>query len=149
MRFSRPALCIFRPAVFFSSTATLFSKSLKMSRDLVKEMLRDKGLPEINVMASLFTERDVEALRVSFQSATCNNQIIPPVNGKYLCYFFFLIEPRTNNSNVVQLVKTFQSNTFNPTSIMKNLRNEVSISKRLAEFLIIMFGHLFLNCIGL
>ncbi|RHZ76092.1 hypothetical protein Glove_205g44 [Diversispora epigaea] len=51
-----------------------------MSRELVKEMLREKGLPSINFRVSNFTRRDVEALKVSFQSVTCNNQIIPPVD---------------------------------------------------------------------
>jgi hypothetical protein len=77
MRFSQPAPRIFRPAVFFSSTATLFNKSLKMSRDLIKEMLRDKGLPEINVMASNFKKGDLKALKVNFKPVECNNQIIP------------------------------------------------------------------------
>ncbi|CAB5388609.1 unnamed protein product [Rhizophagus irregularis] len=77
VRFSRPVPHIFRPTVFFSSTARLFNKSLMM-RNLVQEMLKDKGLPIINTTSSFFTREDVEALKVSFQPVTSSSLIISP-----------------------------------------------------------------------
>ena len=88
VRLSQPAPCIFRPVAFFSSTFTLFDKHLTKSRKLVKEMLRERGLPIINTAASVFRKRDLKALKVNFKPVECNNQIVPEVDGKYLCYVF-------------------------------------------------------------
>ena len=88
MRLSRPAPRIFRPVAFFSSTSTLFDKQLTMSRDLVKELLREKGFPIINTTASVLRKGDLNALKVNFKPVDCSNKIVPEVDGKYLCYFF-------------------------------------------------------------
>ncbi|CAG8786877.1 9380_t:CDS:2, partial [Dentiscutata erythropus] len=69
VRLSRPAPRIFRPVALFSSASTLFDKELSRSRELVKEMLREKG--------RTFKSGDLKALNVSFKSAGCNNQIVP------------------------------------------------------------------------
>jgi len=91
VKYSRPAARIFRPAVFFSSTAS-FSKddndNLLIGQEFVKEMLFKKGFHLISNTASDFSEKDVEALRVNIELAHCNCQIIPEVDGKYLYYFF-------------------------------------------------------------
>ncbi|PKK63198.1 hypothetical protein RhiirC2_758576 [Rhizophagus irregularis] len=102
VRFSRPVPHIFRPTVFFSSTARLFNKSLMM-RNLVQEMLKDKGLPIINTTSSFFTREDVEALKVSFQPVTSSSLIISPDDGKYLCYFS-LSDPVTLVDDLLRIV---------------------------------------------
>ena len=88
VRLSWPAPRIFRSIAFFSYTSTLFDRELTRSRELVKEMLREQWLRIISETASIFKIGDLEALKVSFKSAKCNNQIVPEVDGKYLCYFF-------------------------------------------------------------
>jgi len=84
VRLSRPAPRIFRPVAFFSSTSTLFDRELTNSRDAVKKMFDEKGLPIINFRASRFRSQDLEALNVSFKSAVCNNQIVPEIDVKDL-----------------------------------------------------------------
>src|SRR5438034_1553478 len=93
VRFSRCAPCTFRPAVSFSSTSTLFDTNLSLAQETVKEFLREKGLHIINVRSSIFTKGDIEAMRVSFQSASCNNQIIPEDKSKYPVLLFILANP--------------------------------------------------------
>ncbi|RIA84893.1 hypothetical protein C1645_831614 [Glomus cerebriforme] len=84
VRLSWPASRIFRSVAFFSSTSTLSDKYLINSRKLVKKMLREKGLPIINTMASNFRKEDLKALKVNFKPVKCNNQIIPKVDVKDL-----------------------------------------------------------------
>ncbi|CAG8758998.1 3785_t:CDS:2, partial [Racocetra persica] len=65
---------------FLSSTSTLFDKHLTKSRELVKEMLRERGLPIINTTASAFIKGDLKALKVNFKPVECNNKIAPEVD---------------------------------------------------------------------
>ena len=88
VRLSQPASCIFQPVAFLSSTSTLFDKHLTKSRELVKEMLRERGLPIINITASVLKKGDLKALKVNFKPVECNNKIAPEIDGNYLCYFF-------------------------------------------------------------
>ncbi|CAG8600221.1 6990_t:CDS:2 [Diversispora eburnea] len=64
VRFSQPTSYIFQPVIFFSSITISFDKNLMLSRELVKEILRDKELPSINFKVSLFMKRDVETLKL-------------------------------------------------------------------------------------
>ena len=87
MRFYRPASCISRPAVFFSSTTTLPNRNLDTSREIVMEILSDCDLPIICDRASRIKSGDIEALKINLQPSS-KDQVIPEVDGKYLCYFF-------------------------------------------------------------
>ncbi|CAG8460277.1 3938_t:CDS:2 [Funneliformis caledonium] len=68
LKFSRPTSCILRPAVFFSSTATLFDDALKTSRELVRTMLKERGFTgNLNITSSAFNKNDLRALKVSLE----------------------------------------------------------------------------------
>ncbi|CAG8732382.1 9267_t:CDS:2 [Dentiscutata heterogama] len=82
VRLSRPAPRIFRSVAFLSSTSTLFDKHLTNSRELVKEMLRERGLPIINTTASALRKGDLKALKVNFKPVECNNKIAPEIDAK-------------------------------------------------------------------
>ncbi|KAF0396324.1 hypothetical protein F8M41_010084 [Gigaspora margarita] len=84
VRLSRPASRIFRPVAFFSSASTLFDKTLLKSRELVKDMFREKGLPIINTSGRTFRSGDLKALNVSFKPAGSKNQIVPEFDVKDL-----------------------------------------------------------------
>ena len=69
-RFSRPTSRTFRPAVFFSSTATLFDDALKASRELVRTTLKEQGFTSnLNITSSAFNKNDLRALKVNLEPA--------------------------------------------------------------------------------
>ena len=91
-RFSRPTSRTFRPAVFFSSTATLFDNKLSTSREFVRDELKKRGFPDhLHTTASHFRNEDLDLLKVSFKPAL-QNEVLPDIEGtNYAVTTVFLV----------------------------------------------------------
>ena len=86
-RFPCSALHTFRSIAFFSSTTTLLDVHLTKSQKLARNKLKEQGLPDkISTTASGFSIKDLRLLKVSFQPALLESDVLPNnANGmKYI-----------------------------------------------------------------
>ena len=100
-RFPCSALHTFRSIAFFSSTTTLLDDRLIESQTLARDELKRQGFPDdISTTASGFIIKDLQLLKVSFQPALLESDILPNnTNGmKYIyCITNFFSEPNAYN----------------------------------------------------
>ena len=85
-RFSLPVSHTFRTRVFFSPTCTLLFPIQMTQKRALKLFSRDElDVVYISPSTSKFKNQDLNILKTSFQSAICDNEIIPAVDDKYSC----------------------------------------------------------------
>ena len=93
-RFPCSALHTFRPIAFFSSTTTLLNGHLIKSQELARNKLKRQGFPDyISTTASSFVIKDLQLLKVSFQPALLESDILPNnADGmKYIYWNIYIV----------------------------------------------------------
>ena len=77
-RFPCSALHTFRSIALFSSTMTLLDDRLTESQKLARDELKRQGFPDdISTTTSSFSIKDLQLLKVSFQPALLESDVLP------------------------------------------------------------------------